>query len=539
MRMNQHLRLRARLADESGFSMLAVMLVMIAATTFVIGGFAAANGDLPMSRNSQDRKATYAAAEAGLNFYQYHLNADNDYWTKCTNVAAPNGTESSPVNQQWTTGTTDPRKWRNVPGSTSQYTIELLPASGFTQCIEGNQASMIDPSTGTFRVRVTGRPSATSTLRRSVNATFRRRSFLDFLYFTDYETLDPAAYSTSSSPSPTWAAANCEKYRNARPDDCTEIQFADFDEINGPFHTNDDSILVCDSPTFGRTSADKIEVSGTGTGYIKVCGSGVPTFKGPLKTGVQQLTMPSTNSTLKDTADPNYVFTGTTHVRFNGSAGLLVRNTAKFGTTETAMPYPPKGIIYVKNGVCGSSSPPIEARYNEADSCAQLYISGTYTESMTLATENDIIIRAPEYTSSADVKRDGDVVLGLIAEDYVRVAHRVNRNTSPCSNVNTTQWPRIDNVTIEAAILSLKHSFIVDNWSCGAKLGALTVTGAIAQKFRGPVGTGGQSSSGTGYQKIYNYDDRLRFRSPPYFLDPISSAWGVIRSNEQVNPRAR
>ena len=63
--MNLHTRLRARLGDESGFSMLAVMLVMIAATTFVIGGFAAANGDLPMSRNSQDRKATYAAAEAG------------------------------------------------------------------------------------------------------------------------------------------------------------------------------------------------------------------------------------------------------------------------------------------------------------------------------------------------------------------------------------------------------------------------------------------------------------------------------------------
>ena len=110
--------------------MLAVMLVMIAATTFVIGGFAAANGDLPMSRNSQDRKATYAAAEAGLNFYQYHLNADNDYWTKCTNVAAPNGTEQSPVNQQWTAGDDRPAQVAQRAGSTSQYTIELLPATG-------------------------------------------------------------------------------------------------------------------------------------------------------------------------------------------------------------------------------------------------------------------------------------------------------------------------------------------------------------------------------------------------------------------------
>ena len=43
-------------------------------------------------------------------------------------------------------------------------------------------------------------------------------------------------------------------------------------------------------------------------------------------------------------------------------------------------------------------------------------------------------------------------------------------------------------IEIDAAILALDHSFIVDNWDCGL-LGALTVKGAIAQKFRGPVGT--------------------------------------------------
>jgi Tfp pilus assembly protein PilX len=533
--------LRARLADESGFSMLAVMLAMIAATTFVIGGFAAANGDLPMSRNSQDRKATYAAAEAGLNFYQYHLNSDNDYWTKCTNVAKPNATEDSPVNQRWNdpqTGT-DPRKWRNVAGSTAEYTIELLPAKGKTQCVEGDQSSMIDPATGTFRIRVTGAPKdpQVSSLRRSINATFRRRSFLDFLYFTDYETLDPAAYDPTKSPSPGWAALNCENKRSKRPDDCTEIQFADFDQINGPFHTNDESILVCDSPDFGRSAADKIEVSGTGTGYVKACGSGVPNFKGPLRTGVQELTMPTTNAGLKDVADTDYVFTGTTTIRFNGVGDTMtVTNAAKYPSGPTTVPYPPKGVIFVKNSTttCASSNPPITARYDEPVGCAQLYVSGTYTKSLTLASENDIIIRPPDNSSNGDLKRDGDVVMGLIANNYVRVAHRVNRSTSPCSNVNSTQFPLMSNVTIEAAILSLKHSFIVDNWACGAKLGALTVTGAIAQKFRGPVGTGGQAATGTGFQKIYNYDDRLRYRSPPYFLDPVASAWSVVRSNEQV-----
>ena len=114
---------------------------------------------------------------------------------------------------------------------------------------------------------MTGRPNATSKLRRSIIATFRRKSFLDFLYFTDFETLDPAAYNPAGSPSPSWAATTAANVPQQRATTTArEIQFADFDRINGPFHTNDDSILVCDSPHFGRSVGDKIEVSGTGTG---------------------------------------------------------------------------------------------------------------------------------------------------------------------------------------------------------------------------------------------------------------------------------
>jgi hypothetical protein len=36
-------------------------------------------------------------------------------------------------------------------------------------------------------------------------------------------------------------------------------------------------------------------------------------------------------------------------------------------------------------------------------------------------------------------------------------------------------------VTVEAAMLALRDSFIVDNYSCGAPLGTLRVYGAIAQ----------------------------------------------------------
>ena len=179
--------------------MIVVMGVMAASSLFVAAAFAAANGDLPLTRDSQDRKQAYAAAEAGINLYQYHLNQDPDYWNRCTNVPAPNATENQPVNQAWngTSPTADPRRWRNVAGRKTQYTIELLPAPGKTTCVEGDLASMVDPSTGTFRIRSTGRPRAGSKLRRSVIASFRRKSFLDFLYFTDFETTDPINYDAS------------------------------------------------------------------------------------------------------------------------------------------------------------------------------------------------------------------------------------------------------------------------------------------------------------------------------------------------------
>jgi len=124
------------------------------------------------------------------------------------------------------------------------------------------------------------------------------------------------------------------------------------------------------------------------------------------------------------------------------------------------------------------------------------------------------------------------VVMGLIANNFVRVYHKVDRGSDgSCSGNSSGQ---MNDTTIEAAILSLRHSFMVDNYNCGDTLGTLTVTGAIAQKYRGPVGTGSGGTASTGYVKNYVYDDRLRYRSPPYFLDPVVAAWRVVRNNEQV-----
>ena len=509
--------------------MIVVMGVMAASSLFV----AAANGDLPLTRDSQDRKQSYAAAEAGINLYQYHLNQDPDYWNRCTNVPAPNATENQPVNQAWngTTPSVDPRRWRNVAGRNTQYTLELLPAPTKTACVEGDLSSMDDPATGTFRIRSTGRPREGDTLKRSIIASFRRKSFLDFLYFTDFETTDPINYAAGSQ---SWANTNCGsgRYRPQRDNNCTEIQFADADAITGPFHTND-SILTCGQPDFGRLGkADSIEFTPTVNPWIQLgnpCASGPPNFRTTPRTGVTKLTMPTTNTTLEALAAADgKLYTGRTTIRFNAATNDMTVTNPTLGTNKTEA-LPNNGVIYVKSGAggCGTIRPPSDADYSESTSCGTVSVSGTYAKSMTLAAANDIIIRppgSPGSTTDGDIIGSGDAVLGLIATNFVRVYH-------PCSG---TTMP---NVRIDAAILSLLHGFTVDNYDCGSKLGLLTVKGAIAQKYRGAVGTGGASSSGSGYIKDYQYDDRLQYRSPPYFLDPIAASWHVIRSNEQVPAR--
>jgi hypothetical protein len=126
-----------------------------------------------------------------------------------------------------------------------------------------------------------------------------------------------------------------------------------------------------------------------------------------------------------------------------------------------------------------------------------------------------------------------------VSNNFIRVYHPVTNLTAngsggfDCDN-NGGPAP---NVTIDAAILSLAHSFIVDNYFCGATIGTLTVTGAIAQKFRGPVGTSSNGTPTSGFVKSYGYDDRLRFRSPPKFVDPVAAGWQVQLYTEQVPAR--
>jgi type II secretory pathway pseudopilin PulG len=538
--MNRHRRL---LADQRGFTMVGVMISMMILGMFAVGAWSAAVGDIPLARGDQDRKGGYEAAEAGLQWYAYQLQANPDYWQQCGSVPG-----IGYVRNEWNGAGADPRGWRTLPNSKAQFTIEVLDQVNTTTGVH-TACNTSDPNgtalqNGTLRIRATGRANGGY---RSVVATFRRRGFMDYIYFTQWETQDPIVSGVSG----------CDFPRSKRAGGCVNIQFSGKDSVNGPFHTNDESILACDSPTFGRPApkADNFEVAGPSPGYQKVCGTGVPVINGPQITPANSVAFPSSNAKLITYAGPNWTFNGQTCLDFQpndtvnvyqnqdwptNSPGQIVCKPPYTNLPLTGVGGPPNGVIYVDNAPITAANPAgcsgvyqKYQHYTNTKSCGDVAVRGTYSQSITVGAANDII-------AIGDVQEIDDSMLGLIADNFVRVYHPMGAASSGQCGAAVSYTPVYN---IDAAILSLKHSFLVDNYQCLApvtddatdplKAHYLNVTGAIAQYYRGTVAQSSGSSITSGYLKNYNYDDRLKFRSPPNFLDPTTTSWQIIRQSEQ------
>lgn len=623
-------RLRARARGEDGFTMVAMMGVLLIVVALVFTTFSAADGDLKPGRADEDRRVAYAAAEAGIQNYLFHLVQNEDYWSRCTNVAQPHA-----VNQRWSGSGPDTRtNWLPIPGgggpAAARYAIELLPANGSGQCVQGDETSIVDAATGTIRIRSTGQAGTTGP-KRSIVATLRRRSFLNYLYFTDLETFDPGLYSVLArgyqtrenprpgSPAPPqrsleqWAAETCGRlhwyrgrstlapFRGQAPNagqlvdgvwrdlemSCVELAFdgavtatdgdqpptsSDRDVINGPLHSNDE-ILACRFPRFGRGPGDVVEVSGPGrpptatetpadigwralgrcpgSGLNVNFGSG-GTLKSRLgiwRPNAPLLTLPPSNAQLRDDAQPAYRFKGQTRIRLNGT-NMTVTGTRESGEVlnGTVLPIPADGVVYVS----ADAAQPACAPYNAlaptgraasgsepavviSPGCANLTVSGTYGVSLTLGAENDVIVEDDLIDGSS---ASTDALLGLIANNYVRVHHAVTPPVRTATGFSCTTsggpWP---NLRIDAALLALAHSFVLDNHFCGALLGTLQIFGSVSQRYRGPLGQLADGVPLSGFAKSYEYDDDLRFRAPPKFLDPLAAGWQVQLYSEQIPAR--
>jgi len=503
---------RARLRGEEGFTLLIALGVMFVTSLLLVAAFTVTNSDVHLSHVDATQKQAYYAALAGIQEYEYKLQANPNYWQTCEGP-------SSTVPEE----------------STEHYEVSVLPASSSPEgaaCSVANPFNTVIESKGTlantFRVKATG---YAGTEKRSLVATFKVNGFLNYIYFTNFETLDPQLYGEET------LANNCkEKYYSQWNGkfECQNIEFTTGDSVNGPMHTND-AADVGGAATFGREGhnpADSVEING-GTYPTAGCGGSAKYYtatkcytKGPV------LVAPAEDTSLATYTESANKYYGVTHLALNGAANTITVTYFKGGVEKKeTVAWPKNGLIYVqpsKEAACTYNyeyaNSDNAAETSEEKGCGNVYVHGTYSKSLTVAGYNDLIIDGELYPTSVEGKLgsepSGTATLGLIASKYVRIYH-------PCSG-GTNGGGSLSNPWIYAAILSTAHSFIVDNFNCGATLGKLHIFGAIAQNYRGAVGTGG-GGGGTGYIKDYKYDGRLATDEPPYFLQPLKAGWKVIR----------
>ena len=562
---------------EEGFTMIMTVIGLSLIALLSVVALTAVNGDAHLTTRDITRKQAYEAAKAGIDEYAYHLHANTGYWAECDKTAGPNA-----INQQGSTA-----NFRTVPGNPNvRYALELIPATGQTKCDPTNlstaTASMIEglePMKGTFRIRSNGFAGNT---RVAITATFKPASFLDYVYFTQLETSDPVTYGTEELIKA--AGKQCTKtirdgrytlplknekgetlntlggiYKGQKGESaryCDTISFVGGDNIKGPMHTND-AFVICESPVLGRGPSDPVEVSSPPTGWYasydsslnnnSSCQKSSPNFKGTFQTRSPVLIPPVTNSDLATIAEPAFRFQGEVSICLEGTKMTVAKGKVCTGPGAYSTPLPSNGVIYVESISCNGEYSPFNVTYETtAAACGNVNVSGTYSSPLTIAAGNDILIKG------SLTKTNETAMLGLIATNFIRIYHPVtlvhpknceweykNGKWIEVCVEDTTQWECkgnaegiLSNIQIEGALLAIKHSIIVDNYRCGASLGNLNIKGALAQNFRGAVGTGGGGNN-TGYLKNYEYDERLKTTEPPSFIAPLKADWVIGRETTE------
>lgn len=563
------------MASEGGFTLIVTLGVLLVSSLLMGAAFVAAEGDIHLTQGDTAAKKAYYAAQAGIQDYEYHLTQDGNYLNYCTTPSP----ENPALNQAYKTGTETPLKASElnkaeVPAgpkgesSGEKYALQLLPAESDNvkpkKCETSNVVeSMIEQklgsAAGSFRLQSTGFAEGK---KSTIVATIKNLNFVSYVWYTVYETGDSSLYGQGG---PNCAFFYGEPGRSA----CSTFDnyFITGESVNGPMHT-EDHLRICGEPKFGRNENDRIEF---GNGKNKKAGekgystegcSGGPEFKGKLipPNETKSIKPPPGDEELEHIAESSYKFEGKTEIVLTGETMTIIEHVGSHPTleeeekeekkkeaTKTGVAFPPSGVIYV-SGTCGTLYSPFGPvpSYTTDTECGNVYVHGEYKKSLTIAAQNDVIINGNITTPVSGEKPSTNAMLGLIANNFVRVYHpligkreqKFGKCGSPAAeNDEVNDFKKF---TIYAAILALKHSFIVDNFDCGKPFPeGLNVYGALAGLFtNGMTGlfnkSTGKEEHGYGYN--LKYDNRLQVAEPPHFLNPIQAAWYVQRETLAPTP---
>ncbi len=570
---------RRRVRDEAGIALVSVVVAMTLVTAFLTVALYVVLSGTVAGRTGQDAKTAYAAAQAGVDEYIARLNATGgNYWT---------GGNTDPANPALT-ATGPGQRVQGTGGAGARYRYQLLNPTDIAQT--GRIHLQV---TGISGPGQSGTIGDGTTVTRTLTATLVPVGFVRYVYFSDIEILDPALMSSpvyvrvngSSGPGgsrryyamppeeacgryyydgrdgftltgPSPAVGVWDTSRNqwdlapgsitsgtVSNISCLEINWTSGDRVDGALHSND-ALLVNGSVNFTdpktQSSWPYCQTNPTANCWR---GSGTPSNNVP-RYGAP-LSLPVSNQALKTIAQDTVknlgcYYTGATRITFSGStmtvhspnttsAPARCLNVANRANPQTISQIP--RVIYVdqKSGSCSGVGYPKSGEWTGGTttdySCNRgtAFVQGQVAGQVTVAALDDIVVTG-DITYAGGMS--GTDMTGLVAGNNVWIYHPVTSSGNNLSGVTPVHQ-------IQAAVLALRHSFIVQNWAYGAPLSTgsaatqLNVTGSLAQKYRGPVGTGTSSTIYSGYVKNYVYDSRLLTFQPPFFLQPERSPWSV------------
>ena len=358
-------RLRAAAVLEDGFTMIIAIGVMFVTGLLLVAAFTVANGDVHNSRRDATEKMAYYAALAGVQQYEYLLQANPNVWQSCKTVES------------------------QVPAEKEEsYVVKPVPATGQAACNEASPFTSMIESKGlyanTFRIRSTGyggpKEKAGSAVR-TVIATFAVNGFLDYVYFTNYEQADPALYANSggtgtckggTSCSDEQLAKECEKKYYAQWSKegigCVSINFREGDQIEGPMHTNDAASIVS-AAKFGRPTHvpnDVVEMNGGSYGAASGCPSKGAIYYTVTKCSTVGATLepPPNDTSLEFYVKPEYHFYGVTKIKLEGSTMTITNG----GVEKKSVAWPSNGLVYVQgSGSCAYQYEPSNSDNSDRD----------------------------------------------------------------------------------------------------------------------------------------------------------------------------
>lgn len=276
------------------------------------------------------------------------------------------------------------------------------------------------------------------------------------------------------------------------------VWFWDMDRLNGPTHTNG-HFNIKGTPVFNgevRSVDNYIRYFNNGSNInssnLSNSPYDLPDFQDTVTLGADATNMPTQALSLRAASTSGGLrLTGNTTVVLNSNGTMNVTNSGRRWNNQN-MPLPVNGALFVNTGT--------------------LTISGTLNGRLTAGASRDIII--PDniiYANDPRVNPASTDTLGLISEEDIMI-----RSSAPAD------------LEIDASLMALNTSFMLQSYWVGPARGTLSVFGGIIQNQRGPVGTFSRATKVSGYSKNYNYDERL-LNSPPPFVpttgDYITLSW--------------